>query len=189
MEADRVVEPAPVRGDQNHSSPRAGHHYGPIEVHRLVLMGDIWGRELDFHPFGDEVGKSLRLNSGAGDIPDVVAHELKSPVGDLANGIVVTDNLPKWVQGDDHDLVVGEVVQELLGRHQHGVQKLLHLGVSSLSVGEYLTDEVHRSLNLHGVSQLLPFDDEGGAHNVVVCRDVEEEGFSPFGSNEDWGRC
>ena len=24
---------------------------------------------------------------------------------------------------------------------------------------------------------------------MVACRDVEEEGFSPFGSDEDWGRC
>ena len=81
--------------------------------------------------------------------------------------------------------MVGEVLQELLSRHQNGVQKLLHLGVLSLGVGEYLTDEVHRSLNLQGASGLLPFDDEGGAHNVVVCHDVEEEGFSLFGSDED----
>ena len=43
-------------------------------------------------------------------------------------------------------------------------------------------------LNLQGASQLLPFNDEGGAHNVVICHDVEEEGFSPFGSDENWGR-
>ena len=84
-------------------------------------MGDVWGQELDFCPFGDEVGKSLRLNSGAGDIPDVMTHELESPLGDLASGVTVMDDLPEWVRGDDHDLVVGEVVQELPGRHQHGV--------------------------------------------------------------------
>ena len=60
-------------------------------------MGDVWGQELDFRPFGDEVGNSLRLSSGAGDIPDVMAHELKSPLGDLASGIMVTDDLPGWV--------------------------------------------------------------------------------------------
>jgi len=73
-------------------------------------MGDVQGRELDFRPFGDEVGKSLRLNSSARDIPDVVAHELESPLGDSTSGITVMDDLPKWVRGDDHDLVVGEVV-------------------------------------------------------------------------------
>jgi len=80
--------------------------------------------------------------------------------------------------------MVGEVVQELSGRHQHDVQKLLNLGVANFGVGEYLTDEVHRSLDLQGVSQLLPLDDEGDAHNVVACRDLEE-GFSPFKSDED----
>ena len=61
-------------GDQNHSSPRAEHHYGLIEVHRLVLVGDVWGRELDLRPFGDKIRKSLRLNSGVEDIPNVMAH-------------------------------------------------------------------------------------------------------------------
>ena len=84
--------------------------------------------------------------------------------------------------------MLGEVVQELLGHHQHGVQKLLNLGVANFGVGEYLIDEVHRSLDLQGVSRLLPLDDDGGAHNVVACRDVEEEGFSLFESDEDWGR-
>ena len=79
-------------------------------------------------------------------------------------------------------------MQELLDHHQHGVQKLLHLGVSSLGVGEHLPDDVYWSLDLQGMSRLLPLDDEGGAHNMVACRDVEEEGFSPFGSDGDWGR-
>ena len=35
------------------------------------------------------------------------------------------------------------------------------------------------------VSWLLPFDDQGGAHNVVLCHDVEEEGFSLFRSDKD----
>ena len=91
-------------------------------------MGDVQGQELDFHPFGDEVGKSLRLNSGMGDIPDVVACELESPLGVLADGVMVMDDLPKLVRGDDHDLMIGEVVQELLGHHPHGVQKLLNQG-------------------------------------------------------------
>ena len=52
--------------------------------------------------------------------------------------------------------MVGEVVRELLGHHQHGVQKLLNLGVANFGVGEYLTDEVHQSLDLQGVSWFLP---------------------------------
>ena len=152
-------------------------------------MGDVRGWELDFRPFGDEVGESLRLDSSARDIPNVMTHELKSPLGDSSHGIAVADDVSQQVRGDDHDLVVGEVVQELSGRHQHSIQKLLILGVVNFGIGEYLTDEVHRSLDLQGVSRLLPLDDEGGAHNVVACCDIEEEGFSLFGSDEDWGRC
>ena len=74
MEVDGVAEPTPIWGDQNHSSPQAGRHYRPVEVHCPVLVGDVRGQELDFRPFGDEVGEGLRLNSGAGDIPDVVAN-------------------------------------------------------------------------------------------------------------------
>ena len=73
MEADGVAEPIPIWGDPNHSSPRAGCHYGPVEVHHPVLMGDIRGQEMDFCPFSDEVSESLRLNSATGDIPDVMA--------------------------------------------------------------------------------------------------------------------
>ena len=56
-------------------------------------MGDILGRELDFCPFGDEVDESLRLNSGAGDIPDIMAHELESPFGNSSCGVVVMDDV------------------------------------------------------------------------------------------------
>ena len=85
--------------------------------------------------------------------------------------------------------MVGDVVQELPGHHQHGVHEFLHLGVPDLGVGEYLPDEVYGSLDLKVVSRLLPFDDQGSAHHMVARCDVEEEGFSPFGSNEDWGQC
>ena len=64
----------------------------------------------------------------------------------------------------------------------------MHLGVLNLGVGEYLPNEVYGSLYLELVSQLLPFDDQGGTNHVVACCDVKEERFSLFGSDEDWGR-
>ena len=73
-------------------------------------MGDVRGQELDFHPFDDEVNESLRLDSGARDIHDVVSHELESPLGDSSRSIAVADDVSQWVRGDDHDRVVGEVV-------------------------------------------------------------------------------
>ena len=93
MKMDRVAEPTPIQEDQNHSSPRAGRHYRPVEVHCPVLVGDVRGRELDFHPFGDEVSKSLRLDSSARNIPDVMTHELESPLGDSSRGIAVVDDV------------------------------------------------------------------------------------------------
>jgi len=64
----------------------------------------------------------------------------------------------------------------------------LHLGVPDLGVGKYLFDKVYGSLYPELVSWFLPFDDQGGTHHMVACCDVKEEGFSPFGSDEDWGR-
>ena len=66
--------------------------------------------------------------------------------------------------------------------------EFLHLGVLDLGVGEYFTDEVYGPLDLKLVSWLLPFDDHSGAYHMVAGHNVEEEGFSPFGSDRDWGR-
>ena len=68
--------------------------------------------------------------------------------------------------------MVGKVVQELLGHHQHGIEEFLHLGVLDLRVGEYLLDEVYGPLDLKVVSRFLPFDDQGGAHHMVARRDI-----------------
>ena len=48
---------------------------------------------MDLRPFEDKVHKSLRLNSGTGDIPDVMAHEFKCPLGDPSRGVTVADDV------------------------------------------------------------------------------------------------
>jgi len=103
-----------------------------------------------------------------GDISDVVAYELECPFGDSFCDIVVADDVSRWVRSDDDDLVIGEVVLELSGHHQNGAEKLLGLGIVNLGIGKYLTNKVHRSLDIQGVSRLLPLDDKGGAHNMVA---------------------
>ena len=65
--------------------------------------------------------------------------------------------------------------------------EFLYLGVPDLGVGEYFPDEVYGPLDLKLVSRLLPFDDQRGAYHMIVGRDVEEKGFSPFRSDEDRG--
>ena len=62
--------------------------------------------------------------------------------------------------------MVSEVVQEFLGHNQH---------------------DVYVPLDLKVVSWLLPFDNQGGAYHMVAGCDVEEEGFSLFRSDKDWG--
>ena len=52
---------------------------------------------------------------------------------------------------------------------------------------KHFSDEVYGSLHFELVSRFLPLYDQGGAHHMVTCRDIEEEGFSPLGSDEDWG--
>ena len=62
------------------------------------------------------------------------------------------------------------------------------MGVLDLGVSEYLPDKVYEPLDLEVVSRFLPFDDKGGTYHMVAGCDVEEEGFSLLGSDEDWGR-
>ena len=63
----------------------------------------------------------------------------------------------------------------------------MHLGVPDLGVDEYLPDEVYGLLDFKVVSRLLPFDDQRGAYYMVAGHNVEEKGFSPFGSDKDRG--
>jgi hypothetical protein len=51
---------------------------------------------LDLRPFGHKVGQGLRLDGGAGDILDVIAHKLECLFGDLSRSITAVDDLPKW---------------------------------------------------------------------------------------------
>ena len=52
---------------------------------------------MDLRPFGDKIHESLRLNSGTRDIPDVMAHEFKCPLGDSFRGIAVADDVSEQV--------------------------------------------------------------------------------------------
>jgi hypothetical protein len=86
-------------------------------------MGDVWSWGVYLYPLSDEVGQGLRLDGGAGDVLDVVAHELECPFGDLSCSVAAVDDLPKWERGDDNDLMVSERVLQLLSRHEHGIGK------------------------------------------------------------------
>jgi hypothetical protein len=48
-----------------------------------------------------------------------------------------------------------EKVTQFLSSQNHFIQQLLDLQVAYSCLGQYLTDEVHRPLNLQGMSFLL----------------------------------
>ena len=66
-----------------------------------------------------------------------------------------------------------EVVMQLASSQDYGVNQLLDVGVTRLSLGEHFADEVDRSLDGQSVSLLLPLDDYGRADHLGCRGDVE----------------
>jgi hypothetical protein len=71
-------------------------------------------------------------------------------------------------------VVCVEVVSELALGHQDRVHKFLHLGVTRLGVGEYLADEVHRTLHFLRPSGLFLLDHQCRTNHLGCRRDVQE---------------
>ena len=63
----------------------------------------------------------------------------------------------------------------------------MDLGVSGLCVGQYFTDEVHRSLDRQGVLLFLPLDHDSCAGHLISGCDVEKKWF-PLGGGHQNGR-
>ena len=74
--------------------------------------------------------------------------------------------------------MLGEVVMQLLGRHDDGIEKFLCLRVPRLGVGQYFADEVNGSLYLKGMSLFFPFDHQRGTDHMVSGCQVEQKGFA-----------
>jgi hypothetical protein len=67
----------------------------------------------------------------------VATHELSCPFGHVARGIAVLDHITEWGGCHDHNGVPLKVVQQLSFGDEDGVDKLLDLRVTHLSVREY----------------------------------------------------
>jgi predicted GTPase len=67
-----------------------------------------------------------------GCVGDVEAHELEPPLGDVADGLPVVDDVPQATGGHDHHRVAVEVVPELALGDEHGAEELLDSWVMGL---------------------------------------------------------
>jgi len=79
-----------------------------------------------------------------------------------------------------------KIMAELAAGQDYCVEQFLDLGVSGLRVGQYFTDEVHRSLDRQG-APFLPFDHDSRAVHLISGCDVEKQWF-PLGRRYQNGR-
>ena len=63
---------------------------------------------------------------------DGIGAELDCPFNDVAAGFLVLEDITEWVLSDYRCVVGVEVVTNLLGCDQDGIQQLLDLGEASL---------------------------------------------------------
>ena len=61
--------------------------------------------------------------------------------------------------------------------NQDGVQQLLDLRITSLGLVKNLADEINRTLDLIGVSDLLTFDHNCCADDARSSGDIDQESF------------
>ena len=104
---------------------------------------------------------------------DGIGAELDRPFNDVAVGFLVVEDIAEWVLGNHCYRVGLEVVVELMGCDQDGVEQLLDLRIVSLRLVQDLTDEVHRALDFVCVFGLFVLDNNGSADHPVGHRDVD----------------
>ena len=95
------------------------------------------------------------------------------------------NDVSQRVLSHDHHTISVEVVFQLLGCNQYGVDQFLNLWVPGLGFIEYLTNEIDWSLYLLDVAGLVAFDHHGSGDHSVSCRNVKQESFVFSGSSED----
>jgi hypothetical protein len=69
------------------------------------------------------------------------------------------------------------------------IQELLDLRVAHLGVRQDFTDEVDWTLDLEGVTLLLPFHYDGDTHRLSGGHDVQQEWLLLGPWHKDWGLC
>jgi hypothetical protein len=73
--------------------------------------------------------------------------------------------------------------------NQDSIEQLLDLGVTGLRLVEYLVDEVHWSLDLVHMPNLLTLDDDGSTDYLIGGHNVEQQSLAFLGYYQDQRRC
>ena len=89
-------------------------------------------RSLHIRPLGDEVGERLRLDHVARPKVNGVCAELDRPFNHAVANFLFVEDVVEWVLSDYRYVVGFEVVTELPGCEEDGIQQLLNLGAVSL---------------------------------------------------------
>jgi hypothetical protein len=82
-----------------------------------------------------------------------------------------------------------EVVSQLSLCQNYHVQQLLNLRVADFGLGQYLTNEVDRPLDGQCVPFFSSLDHDRGTDHLSGSGDVDQEGFSGSGGNQDGRAC
>ena len=91
-----------------------------------------WDRSLHIHPLSDEIIEHLQLDHVARPEVNGIGAELDHPFNNAAAGFLVVEDVVEWVLSDYRYVVGFEVVTELPGCEEDGIQQLLNLGAVSL---------------------------------------------------------
>jgi hypothetical protein len=81
-----------------------------------------------------------------------------------------------------------EVVFQLLGCNQDGVDQLLNLRVPGFGLVEYLANEVNRVLDFVNVAKFLMLDHDDCRDHAISGRNIEEKDIVFLRSSKDWWR-
>jgi hypothetical protein len=99
--------------------------------------------------------------------------------------ILVLDDVPKQKIGLDHHPIFVEVIFQLSGCNQDGVDQLLNLRVPGFGLVEYLIDEINRALDFVNVVGFITLDHDDCGDHTISGRNLEEKDIVFLRSSKD----
>jgi hypothetical protein len=89
--------------------------------------------------------------------------------------VLISNDVCQWeISLDNHPISV-EVVFQLLGCNQDGIDQLLNLRVPGFGFIEHLADEVNRALDFMHVAGFLTLDHDDCGDHTIGGRNVEKK--------------